>query len=235
MASSHDGDRGEVVRLRVLLPGLYAWAATVLSTVLAPGAPVAARLGAGLAVLGLASGSLLLPSRPSLGRSLSLYLFVGASLGTWVAAGSLLSVDRLDPLRAALGALGWLLFALSWGTPRVASSVPEDDPHALPGAPLPARGSLPRGAVPILVLSLAGAAASLLLAWRVDRPRQALLAHAVAILVAVYLVNTGALLAVRRGRWKPLAPASRRLAYALVPLLAVAVLVLVGLIGLFST
>lgn len=235
MASSHAGGPAEVVRLRVLLPGLYVWAATVLSVVADPGAPLESRAAAALAVIALVLGAALLPTRHALGRALALHLFIGACLGTWLTAGRLLGVDRLDPLRAALGSIGWAIFALAWGTPRVVASIPEDDPHALPGAPLRSRGNLPRGAALILAVAVAGASLASLFAWRVTRPHHALLAHAVATLVAIHLVTSGAELAVRRGRWKPVTPAARRLARATVPLLAVAVLLLVGLASLLAT
>jgi hypothetical protein len=234
MPSSRARDGAEWVRLRVLLCGLYAWAATVLSVVVTRGVPLESRLGAGVALSALGAGAVLLPARPALGRALSLHVFIGACLGAWLTLGPFLAVERLDPLRAALGGLGWVMFALAWGTPREVSRVPEDDPHVLPGEPLQPRGALAPFAVAVLAVAVVGAGLPLAAAWRVGRSPHALLAHAVAVLAAIAVVSAGARIALHRGRWKPVVPPSRRLGQAMIPLLAVVVLALVGVIGLLT-
>jgi len=224
-----------VRRINVLLPGLYAWAATVLYPASLRGVGMLARWSAALALLPLLVGIALGKSRPLLSRSLSLHGFLAACALTWILLGDLLAVDHLDPLRAALGAIGWVLFAFAWGASREPELIPEDDPRALPGEPLAPRGTLPAGATAVLTVAVMGALVPLLFAWRVTRPSHALLAHAAAVAAAVGLVSSGAEIAVNRGKWAPIESASRRVTHAIVPLAALTILLLVGVIELFSS
>ena len=223
-----------VRRANVLLPGVYAWAATVLYPVSLHGVSVYARVVAATALATLLAGVALGRRRPSLGRALGLHGFVMACVLAWVLLGPILAVDRLEPTKAAVGAVGWVLFAFGWGGSREPEHVPEDDPRALPGEPLPPRGKLPRGAVLVLSLAIAGAAFPLIFAWRVTRSAHALFAHAVAIGCAVALVSSGAEIAVRRGKWAPVEPQTRRLGQAAASLTILAIVIVVGVIELFA-
>lgn len=237
MANPAD-DRGEATELlqraNLLLPGVYAWASTVLYPVTLRGAGAAARVSAGAALASLVAGSLLNTRSAELGRGFGLHGFVGASAATWVLLSGLVGVDRLEPMKAALGGIGWVLFAFGWGALRKPTSVPEDDPHVLPGEPLRPRGSLPTGAVLVLAAAVAGAVPPVFFAWRVTRADHALFAQAVAILCSIGLVSTGAEVAVRRGRWAPVEPPLRRLSQATIPLAALGIVLLAGLIELVS-
>jgi hypothetical protein len=219
-----------VRRANVLLPGVYAWAATVLYPVSLHGASVPSRISSGAALLSLLAGVALAGRRAALGRALGLHGFVALCVFTWILLGSMVAVDRLEPTKAALGALGWVLFAFGWGGSREPEHVPEDDPRALPGEPLEPRGRLPRGAVLVLGVATAGAALPLLFAWRVTRSAHALFAHAVAIGCAVALVSAGAEVAVRRGKWAPVEPQMRRLGGAAASLTLLSIVLIVGII-----
>jgi hypothetical protein len=151
-----------------------------------------------------------------------------------VLLGGLVRVDRLEPMKAALGVIGWVLFAFGWGALRKPAAVPEDDPHVLPGDVLPPRGRLPVGAVAVLGAAVSFAVPPLFFAWRVTRADHALFAHAVAILCAIGLVTSGAEVAVRRGRWEPLHPPLRRLSQATVPLAALGIVLLAGIVELLT-
>ncbi|HEX3596660.1 MAG TPA: hypothetical protein VHU80_16230 [Polyangiaceae bacterium] len=223
-----------VRRANVLLPGMYAWAATVLYPASLHGASLPARLISGVAVAALLLGVAVARRNPSLGRALGLHGFVMLCVFSWLLLGSIIAVDRLEPTKAAVGALGWVLFAFGWGGSREPEHVPEDDPRALPGEPLAPRGKLPRGAVFVLSLAIAGASLPLLFAWRVTRPAHALFAHAVAIGCAVALVSAGADIAVRRGKWSPVEPQMRRLGNAAASLALLAVVVIVGALELLG-
>jgi hypothetical protein len=212
------------------LPGVYAWTATVLYPASLHGASSSARIVAGMALLALVAGVAVGRRRPSLGRALGLHGFVMLCVFSWVLLGSIIAVDRLEPTKAAVGALGWVLFAFGWGGSREPEHVPEDDPRVLPGEPLAPRGRLPRGAVLVRSLAIAGAALPLLFAWRVTRSAHALFAHAVAIGCAVALVSAGADIAVRRGRWAPVEPPMRRLGHAAASLTILVVVMVVGVI-----
>jgi hypothetical protein len=222
-------DSAELVRrANLLLPGLYAWAATVLYPASLRGAGWLARSLAAVALVALATGAVFATDhRKTLGRVLGLHGFVAASTLTWIVLGSSLAVERLEPTKAALGGLGWILFAFGWGAVREPARVPEDDPRVLSGEVLEPRGRLPRGATSVLWVSVAGALVPLFFAWRVTRPYHALFAHAVAVGCAVLLVSAGGEIAVRRGRRRSPSP-SERVAQARIPLLGLAVVLTVG-------
>jgi hypothetical protein len=218
------------VRANMLLPGLYAWVTTVAYPTTARGAPDSARVTAFVALLALLAGPILVLDRPALGRILGIHAFVGFSLVTWVLLGALIGVDRLEPVRSALGGVGWTLFALGWGTVRRAGSVPEEDPHVLLGPPLVARSRLPRSALIVLVVSLVGTLLPLSLAWRVVRPEHALLAHAAALLAALAILNSGANVGLRLGQARSSGSSRQRLAAATRPLGLLLLMLALGLL-----
>ena len=73
-------------------------------TCLLAGAAVALFLGLGLA-----------RRYPTLGRAVGVLGCLGCAAISWGALGNVVRVPPLDPVRAALGALAWGLFALGWG------------------------------------------------------------------------------------------------------------------------
>src|SRR5687768_926946 len=95
---------GEVSRV---VPGLYSWLATVLLPVSQRGASLTSRVFAGVSLAALASAFLLFSSRPRLARALGVYGFVLSCLTAWAFLGPQLQVDQLDPVRSALGAVGF--------------------------------------------------------------------------------------------------------------------------------
>lgn len=221
--------RALVSLANVLLPGLYAWVTTVAYPASHRGAPWPARAAALSALVLLAFGPVLAFSRPVLGRAVGVLGFVGLCLVTWVILGPQLSVERLEPVRASLGGVGWVLFGLGWGAPRRLGGIPEDDPHALPGAPLPPRHRLPSGALVVFGVSLLAAVALPFFAWRVTHAEDALLAQCVALIGAIALVGAGARVALDRGKWKPLA-ARARINAAARPLALAALLLALGFV-----
>lgn len=218
----------------VLLPGLYAWVSTVAYPATQKGAAGGPRALAFAALVALVAGPLLALDRPRLGRAVGVLGFVGLSVITWVLLGPLIHVQRLDPLRASLGAVGWALFAFGWGELRQLGSVPEDDPNVIPGPSLPARAALPRGAYAVLALGVIGAVVPLFLAWRELRPRHALFAHAASIVWAVALITSAARLALDRGKpdREQAAPIGIRLSSATRPLALLTLALAVGLLWL---
>lgn len=199
--------------VRVLVPGLYAWFVTVALPAGQRDASLWPRLLSILAVLCLVSGPWLAVRRERVGRALGVFGFVGFSLLTWLVLGDLLSVGRLDPVRAALGSMGWALYAFGWGSVREVGTIPEKSPHVLSGAALTARSTLPAGAALVVTLGLLGSLVPIFLAWRVERPLHALFAHAVAIVAAIALVTAAATIGVSRGS-RALHPARTRLQMA---------------------
>jgi hypothetical protein len=196
--SERDALKTWVARAHLLVPGGYAWLATVAAPAAARGAPVIARASAMLALIALIAGPYLALARPRLGRAVGVVGFVALCMLTWLLLGSFVDIDRLEPFQAALGGLGWVAFAFGWGTLRNLGSVPEEHPNVLEGAPLTARGELPRGALVVVTVSVLGALLCLTLAWRVERVEHALLAHGCAIGCAIALLTNGAKLAIVR-------------------------------------
>jgi hypothetical protein len=180
--------RAFAARANKLLPGVYAWAATVAVPSTAPEVSQLGRVLAFLALVALVLGPWLSPLRPALGRVLGIHAFVGLSLATWALA--IRSGTNLapEPLRAALGGLGWMAYAFGWGDLGRPLRVPEDDPAALGGPPLLPRAELPRRATIVFGIGLAGALLLVALAWRVGRTPQTVMAHAVALAAGLWLL-----------------------------------------------
>lgn len=188
----------------VLLPGLYAWGATVAWPVFTTrAASLPARVGAIGAALSLFLGLALARRHPVLGRAVGVLGCMGCAAISWGALGNVLRVPPLDPVRAALGALAWGLFALGWGAFPGPLARQQGEPAA--AARLPSRGQLSPWIRLGFVLLVGVAVALPLLAWRVERPGVALLAQAVALAASVGLLNVGTRVlllrpnAVRRG------------------------------------
>lgn len=215
------------MRLNLFVSGIYAWLATVAIPAWT-GGHFAARAFALLALVLLAGGLVTLGRHPAIGRATVLAGFVGASCATWLLVGHELEVQQLEPVRAASGAVGWMLFAFGWGAVRNVSSIPEDDPRVIRGELLTARQAPTRSAYVVFSLSLVGGLAPWLLAWRVTRPEHALLAHAVGLACAIALVSVGAELAVRRGRRRVVARPAERIDAASTSLLILTSLTLLG-------
>jgi hypothetical protein len=182
----------------VLLPGLYAWGATVAWPAFSQrAASLPARAGAGAALLGLILGLGLARPHPTLGRAVGVLGFLGCSAIAWGALGSGLRGSGLDPVRAALGALAWGLFALGWGGFPERRQALEELELAGP-AHLTPRARLPVGMRVGFVALVTCALALPLLAWRVERPGVALLAHAVALAGSVSLLTVGTRILIAR-------------------------------------
>jgi len=197
------------LRANMLLPGVYAWFSTVAYPAFATSSGLA-RTFAVLSACALLAGAWFLRSRPVVGRAFGVYAFIGFALATWVSVGSGLQLLGASPVRPAVGALGWLLFAFGWGYLRQRGNVPEQDPRAIPGPPLVPRAELSPLTSLVFALSLLGSLGILALAWRVERPAQALLAHAVAAAAVVWLMSASARVSTSLGEKKTLPSARRR-------------------------
>jgi len=175
----------------VLLPGLYAWGATVAwPTFSHRAATLPARAGAVAALLALFSGLALARSHPVSGRAIGVLGCLGCSAVAWGALGNALRSPELDPVRAALGALAWGLFALGWGG-FPARLPPVDELESAALGRLQPRGLLPLPTRLAFVALVFFALSLPLLAWRVERPGVALLAQALALAGSVSLLNVG--------------------------------------------
>lgn len=197
------------VRLNLLISGVYAWAVTVVIPALGTGlVPLLCAIAAPVA---LAGGVLLSRRFPDVGRSVTMIGFLGFCCITWLSMGDAINIAALEPIRSALGALGWLVFGLSWGSVRQPGAIPEDHPRFLRSAePLLPRRALPRLTVPVFAMAVVCALSPWLVAWTVARREQALLAHALGLGAALWLLVSGVNIAVAAGtRHLPRPPKAR--------------------------
>ena len=217
------------VRLNLLIAGSYAWAVTVATPAWGSGQLPALLCSAG-ALLALFGGVLGSRRLPKAGRALTMAGFLGLSCVTWLVLGPALNVSELEPVRSALGALGWLVFALGWGSVRQPGAVPEDDPRVIREAePLLPRRAIPRATIVVFGVAMTVALVPWLLAWNVERREHALLAHVVGLGLAMWLMSVGGQIAVALGASRVWAPPRSRLAFATPSLAWAAALMVVAI------
>jgi hypothetical protein len=197
-------------RTRVLLPGLYAWLLTVGLPVLARGVRLGPRLAALAALMLLFAALFVVGRRLSLARLLGIYGFVGLSALSWALLGSESSPVHLDRIRTALGMLGWVLYAFGWGRVRALPDAAAEA-HLAAGAPLIARSRLHPRAMPVVAFAVFAALVCEGLAFRIDRPEHAVLAHAIAAACALLVLSTGSRVALAQGTRHELASGTTRL------------------------
>ena len=183
--------------------GSFAWAVTVGPAAFGHSGTVLSQLTAALAFAAALVGPALVPTRKRIGRHLGITAFLALATGTWLLAPQAIAIERLDLIRAGIGALAWGVFALSWGEPWRMREAPVQEEM---GALLRARAQLPPLAVPLAGLGVVAALVVLTLGWRVREPSRALLAQGVSLVLAVALVTIGADIAVSRGRSRHAAP-----------------------------
>jgi hypothetical protein len=228
--TSEQGDPTRSKWLNVLVAGLYAWIATVFLTAFSQPTPFLARACALAALVALLVGVVLLVRLPVWGRAVTLVGFVGLSAATWVALDDALNLEHMEPVRAALGGIGWMLFAFGWGAVRRPGAVPEQDPHVVVAAPLEPRATLGWINTSAFVIAFAAGLSVWLLAFRVANEERALLAHAVALAAAVALISAGVRISISLGRDHPVARPAARLNAASTPLAGLLVLGMLGLL-----
>jgi hypothetical protein len=205
-------------RANTVLPGVYAWVTTVALPSVQHAAPTFARVSAFCALVALVAAPLFVNERPRLGRALGVYAFIGLSLLTWVVLGAPLLQNQGDPFLSALGALGFMLYALGWGSLRRRGLVPEDGPNVIPGAPLQPR-SRPPSIVPVVFgVIIASALLPTFLAFRVADTERGLFAHAAAVLIGILVISVGSRAALALGQRRALPASADRLNAAAVPL-----------------
>jgi hypothetical protein len=209
-----------------VLAALVAWAVTLAPAALARSAPRSAFIVALCALFAGVTGPLFARAFPPLARHIGISLFLVLATMTWLLASPTIQPFRLDPLRAAIGAVAWGVFALSWNERWTSTQKSEVDPFA---PVLQARATLPRLAVPIAALGVAAGLAYLAIAWRVREVDRALLAHSLALVGAVAVVSSAATTAVSRDK-RHMGGSRRFTLYALRPLILLIALAIGGAI-----
>ena len=183
--------------IRSLLAAIAAWATTIAPAAFARGSPPIASLLATAALFVALAGPIVAYQRRRLGRHLGISVFLALATATWLVASTALQPSRLDPTRAAIGALAWAAFALTWSDPWKFRRPTATDI----GAPaLQGRATLPPYAVPIAGIGVAAGFVCLALAWRIRDGGRALLGQSTALACALALITVSATVAIARGK-----------------------------------
>lgn len=188
--------------------------------------PVLCALGA---ITSLVGGVLLSRRFSDVGRLVTMIGFLGLSCATWLLLGDKISVAAMEPVRSALGALGWMVFALGWGSVRQPGSVPEEHPRFVRGAePLLPRRALPKATLAVFGVAVLCALAPWLAAWTVARREHALLAHALGLGAAMWILASGSSISIALGSVRRFASPKSRLTAAVVALAWATALAVIG-------
>lgn len=193
------------------------------------GASSGVRVVGGLALVCLIAGAVACVRCPTVARWAGIYGFVGMSLITWLFLGPRIDPASVEPVKSALGAVAWAIYAFGWGSARDLGRVPEDEPGVLRTRALPARGQLSAAALVVFSLSVAVALAPSWIAWTVVPKASALLAQAVAVAAGLGVLNAGAELALGHRSRQSAGSPSQRLVRAAG---SIAVLVLLAMVGM---
>lgn len=214
--------------IRSLLAAIAAWATTIAPAAFARGSPPIAPFLATAALFAALAGPIVAHQRRRVGRHLGVSLFLVLATATWLVASTALQPSRLDPARAAIGALAWAAFALTWSDPwkfrrPTATEI---------GAPaLQGRATLPPYAVPIAGIGVVAGFVCLALAWRIRDGGRALLGQSTALACALALITVSATVAIARGKRQLGGP--RRMTGAVIrPLILLATFAIAGAVVL---
>ncbi len=211
----------------MLLPGIYAWFITVVPLVAFRAQSPWPLVTASLALVSLFVGASLL-NRPTIAHAVGIWGFLLACLATWLLT-PLYWLERLDPWRAAAGSLGWILFALGWGTPWRLGHHPEDNPRASLSPKLEPRTRARRSSLVAVAIGSLGALSTMMLAWRATAPERALFLHGAAFACAIAMLNASAAVALSLSKNRiPFSP-RQRISYAFPWVMAISALVVVAI------
>jgi len=210
------------------VPGAYAWAVTVAPVAWSHGAGTLSKMGAIVALIALGAGSLGERMWGRRGRLASLWGFVLASATSWSAAPDALASRRIDAPHGLAGMLGWGLFGLVLAAPSLEGS---GRPATVPDAGPPiARRRLAR-ADAVCVLGAAAIAVSMqFIGWGVASAERALLVRFVALAAGLAVIDAGATVALAQHARRVQRPVPARLRSSMVPLVALGMLALAGLL-----
>jgi len=213
--------------LQRLLCAALAWTVTVAPVGFSVFAGLPARALAVVALVSGLVGPALAVRHRQTGRHVGISLFLAASAGAWLLTSVAIDPLRIDSVRAAIGAIAWGVYALSWGEPWTAFGAPEKKSEVDPmAAPLRARATLAPYAVPIATAGVLAAMVAMVAVWQIHDPARAVIAQAIGVAVSVALVSASATVAVSRGKDRSLADkkVTSAVVRALIVLVGVAVL-----------
>lgn len=200
------------------IPGLYAWAITVVPAAWSRGAPLVAKIAAIIGVIALVTAPLVegagrsrgqvtehapAPSflrawtGPTWARIWSVWGFVLSSAIVWTLAPSALSSVRLDGVRGVLGVVGWGLFAFASAGPSLRSD-PEAAARIVAGSALKPRSELPRGDGVYVAGGVLIALGMQSVGWAVQAPERAVLVRLVTVVTGVAVLGATTTIALAR-------------------------------------
>lgn len=218
------------------IPGLYAWLITVAPAAWSRGSPVVAKAASFLGVLALVTAPLVEgagapPNEPrpdaapgaaharglaglrawtgpTWARIWSVWGFVLSSAIVWALVPNALSSARFDPVRGALGIVGWGLFAFSSAGPALRPD-PGSVGRIVAGSALKPRSELPRGDGAYVAAGVLLALAMQGIGWGIVVPERAVLVRLITVACGIAVV--GATTSIALARHAARSPASSRL------------------------
>lgn len=190
--------------LQRLLCATLAWTVTVLPVAFSAAGSLPARVTACLALLAAVVGPALAVRRRHIGRYVGISGFLLLATVTWLLARQAIDPVRIDSIRAAIGAVAWGVYALSWGEPWTAFGAPDKSADKksdeAPAAPLRARATLAPIAVPIASIGAVCSVALMIFVWQIRDGSRSLVAQVLGVAVCVGLVSGSATVAIARGK-----------------------------------
>lgn len=213
------------------VPGLYAWAVTVMPAGWSRGAPFVAKAAAIVGVLALVTAPLVESlgarsaadeanaptsllgrvrswSSPTWARAWSVWGFVLSSALVWALSPAALSSARFDGIRGALGMVGWALFAFASAGPALRSD-PDAAKQIVRSTSLKPRSSIPRGDGLYIAMGCILAFGLQAVGWGVSTPERAVLVRLVTVVCGIAILGGTTSIALARHN-KRIAASSRR-------------------------
>ena len=226
---------------QAIVPGFYAWLATVAPTAWARGAPLVAKVAALVGLVLLGASAFAEARSPKWARATSVWGLTLTSCLVWIAAPggilnpggnapALLAPTRLDTARAISGMVGWALFAYASAAPAVVKTPPPTIPSTRDTVTgdLKPRAAVPRGDILFVVGGTALALGLQLVGWRAVSPERALLIRLVALAGGVALIGAATDIALARHKARSFVPPKYRVRASLPWLIALAFLAMGG-------
>lgn len=183
---------------QAVVPGVYAWAVTVVPAAWSRasniGVKIAAVLAFGALLQTLVASS---PSEKLRGRipgHVGVWVFVLASTVVWVTVPDAMSPAHLHPARGIAGMLGWGVFAFAVAAPALGSA--REGP--LPEGGLKPRLPLARGDAIYIGAAVLLAAALQAVGWSVTVPERAVLVRVVTLAAGIAIIGAATSIATAR-------------------------------------
>lgn len=208
------------------VPGLYAWFVTVLPCAAGRGSHWPGKVVAIAGVGALAVAIYLEPQKPKVARAVSVWGLTVASVVVWTLSSSQLAPQHFATARALTGMLGWGLFAY-------ASAAPALGPRAggiVEAGVLKPRSKVLRGDAYYLFGGVIVALALQTIGWSVLVPERALLVRIAMLAAGMGVIGAAVSLSLARRLTPRKSPSKNPLRELLIWGIAIATLLLIGVL-----